>query len=94
MLTSVVGINRGDEGKGRMVDLLAEKSDIVCLITFVLNIWTNLTIEGVYKAEPYDIDEPVKWLRLYGDILKSFVCDICEYLYDANDAGKSIMFEA
>ena len=30
MLTSVVGINWGDEGKGRMVDLLAEKSDIVC----------------------------------------------------------------
>ena len=29
MLTSVVGINWGDEGKGRMVDLLAEKSDIV-----------------------------------------------------------------
>ena len=30
MLTAVVGINWGDEGKGRMVDLLAEKSDIVC----------------------------------------------------------------
>ncbi len=29
MLTAVVGINWGDEGKGRMVDLLAEKNDIV-----------------------------------------------------------------
>jgi len=30
MLTSICGINWGDEGKGRMVDLLSEKYDIVC----------------------------------------------------------------
>lgn len=30
MLTSIVGINWGDEGKGRMVDLLSEQQDIVC----------------------------------------------------------------
>ena len=223
MLTSVVGINWGDEGKGRMVDLLAEKSDIVCRYQggnnaghtvinergkFILNLlpsgilrpevvnvmgngmvidmqhlcgeidnllaggvviepenlkisdkavicmpyhvrldrleearladkkygstgrgispvygdkymkkalrmcdlfatdevlyeqvkdlvaFKNLTIEGVYKAEPSDIDETMKWLRTYGDILKPFVCDVCEYLYDANASGKSIMFEA
>ena len=29
MLTAVVGTNWGDEGKGRMVDLLSEKYDIV-----------------------------------------------------------------
>jgi len=29
MLTSIVGINWGDEGKGRMVDLLSESQDIV-----------------------------------------------------------------
>ena len=29
MLTSIVGINWGDEGKGRMVDLLSERYDIV-----------------------------------------------------------------
>ena len=29
MLTSVVGINWGDEGKGRMVDLLSQDYDIV-----------------------------------------------------------------
>ena len=26
----IVGINWGDEGKGRMVDLLTEKYDVVC----------------------------------------------------------------
>ncbi len=30
MLTAIVGINWGDEGKGRMVDLLAADYDIVC----------------------------------------------------------------
>ena len=29
MLTAIVGINWGDEGKGRMVDLLSENYDIV-----------------------------------------------------------------
>ena len=30
MLTSICGINWGDEGKGRMVDLLSEDYNIVC----------------------------------------------------------------
>ena len=30
MLTAIVGINWGDEGKGRMVDLLSSDYDIVC----------------------------------------------------------------
>ena len=30
MLTAVVGINWGDEGKGRMVDLLSEDYDVIC----------------------------------------------------------------
>ncbi len=30
MLTAIVGINWGDEGKGRMVDLLSESYDVIC----------------------------------------------------------------
>jgi len=30
MLTAVVGINWGDEGKGRMVDLLSAEYDVIC----------------------------------------------------------------
>ena len=30
MLTAIVGINWGDEGKGRMVDLLSSDYDIIC----------------------------------------------------------------
>ena len=36
MLTSIVGTNWGDEGKGRMVDLLSEKYDIVVRIRAVI----------------------------------------------------------
>ena len=30
MLTAITGINWGDEGKGRMVDLLSQEYDVVC----------------------------------------------------------------
>ena len=30
MLTAIVGINWGDEGKGRMVDLLSDKYEVIC----------------------------------------------------------------
>ena len=33
MLTSVTGINWGDEGKGRVIDLLAENADIVVRVS-------------------------------------------------------------
>ncbi|MDL2281293.1 adenylosuccinate synthetase, partial [Selenomonadales bacterium OttesenSCG-928-I06] len=30
MLTAIVGVNWGDEGKGRMVDLLSANYDVIC----------------------------------------------------------------
>ena len=30
MLTAIVGINWGDEGKGRMVDLLSQDYSVIC----------------------------------------------------------------
>lgn len=35
MLTAVTGINWGDEGKGRVIDLLAENADVVVRYTHV-----------------------------------------------------------
>ena len=32
MVTAVVGANWGDEGKGKITDMLAEKADILSLI--------------------------------------------------------------
>ena len=38
MLTAVTGINWGDEGKGRVIDLLAEHADIVVRYQLVISV--------------------------------------------------------
>ena len=43
MLTAIVGTNWGDEGKGRMVDLLSEKYDIVVPIRAAITQATPLS---------------------------------------------------
>ena len=35
MLTAVTGINWGDEGKGRVIDLLAEQADVVARYQYI-----------------------------------------------------------
>lgn len=56
--------------------------------------WKNLTIEKVYGAEPYELDTILDWCTTYGEKLLPFVCDTTRYLYEAEKAGKNIMFEA
>ena len=56
--------------------------------------WKNLTLEKVYGAKPYTPDEIMEWLDKFGSRLKPFICNTAKVLKDAQDAGKSIMFEA
>ena len=56
--------------------------------------WKNLTIQNVYGAEPYQLDELLAWCDKFGSKLKPFLCDTTKFLYDAEKAGKNIMFEA
>ncbi len=75
----------------RMEDLLhldhiAEKvSDIVE--------WKNITVTG-YGHEPVKAEDMMDWLRTYGTQLIPYITDVSEYLHNAIDAGKNIMFEA
>ncbi len=66
MLTSIVGINWGDEGKGRMVDLLSQKYDIVCryqggnnaghtVINGDLKVILNLLPSGILRPETVNV---------------------------------------
>ena len=181
---AIVGINWGDEGKGRMVDLIARDYDIVCryqggnnaghtivneygkfalhlipsgiCLPGVVNVlgngvvidleslcgeiealqnagvpvtpenfknsdkyqkktimmgellypaylekrlasileWKNLTIQNVYGAEPYKLEDMLAWCREFGSKLAPYICDTSKYLYEAEKAGKNIMFEA
>ena len=45
MLTSIVGINWGDEGKGRMVDLISQEYDIVARYPKRRTLWCAIRAE-------------------------------------------------
>lgn len=76
----------------RMGDLLMPET----LRAKVENIveWKNLTVSGGYKHDAVNADEMVEWLNTYGEWLKPYICDVTEYLYEAEENGKKIMFEA
>ena len=56
--------------------------------------WKNLTIERVYGAEPYSMEQLEKWLEEYAYKIKPFVTDTGKLLREAQAQGKKIMFEA
>lgn len=56
--------------------------------------WRNLTVAGGYKAKGIDLEEMYNWVMDYGSRLLPYVCDTTEFLNDAIDNGKKVMFEA
>ncbi|MBQ4426891.1 MAG: adenylosuccinate synthase [Oscillospiraceae bacterium] len=56
--------------------------------------WKNLTVAGGYKHEPVSADEMYEWLLKYAMPFVPYVKNTTEYLTDAVNAGKSVMFEA
>ena len=55
--------------------------------------WKNITVTG-YGHEPVKAEDMMDWLRTYGTQLIPYITDVSEYLHNAIDAGKNIMFEA
>ena len=56
--------------------------------------WKNLTITGVYGAEPVTMAELEAWLNDYCEKIKPFICDTGAFVRDAQKQGKKILFEA
>lgn len=56
--------------------------------------WKNLTLTGIYGAEPVTDDMLEAWLTGYCERIKPYICDTGKYLSDAVKDGKSILFEA
>ena len=56
--------------------------------------WKNLTIEGIYGAEPYKLSDMLDWLREFGEKIKPFVCDTGKFLRAAQAEKKNVLFEA
>mgnify|MGYP000467746812 CR=1 FL=1 len=56
--------------------------------------WKNLTLTGVYGAEPVTMDELKAWMDNYCEKIKPFICDTGAFLRQAQAEGKHILFEA
>ena len=56
--------------------------------------WKNLTLTGVYGAQPCSESALLSWLDEFGGKLRPFLCNTAAELAGAEAAGKSILFEA
>ena len=56
--------------------------------------WKNLTLDRVYGAKTYTIDEVMAWIDDFGAKIRPYVCDTGAVLRKAQAEGKSILFEA
>ena len=56
--------------------------------------WKNLTLEKVYGAKPYSMEDLRAWFADFGEKIKPFVCDTGAFLRQTQAGGKKILFEA
>jgi len=56
--------------------------------------WKNLTLQKVYGAKGYTLDELMAWVENYGEKIRPYLCDTTRFLRDAQADGKRFLFEA
>lgn len=56
--------------------------------------WKSLTFTGVYGAAPLDFEEVWAWLQRFSQQVTPYICDTSEFLDNAADQGRNILFEA
>ena len=56
--------------------------------------WKNLTLTGVYGAQPATMEQIESWIDTYCAKIKPFICDTGVFLRKAQEEGKRILFEA
>ena len=56
--------------------------------------YKNLMIEKVYQKQGMSLDAAMEYLKTYGEEFREYICDTGAYLWEAQQAGKRIMFEA
>lgn len=56
--------------------------------------WKNLTLEKVYGAKSYTMEDLRSWFADFGEKIKPFVCDTSAFLRGAQAEGKKMLFEA
>ena len=56
--------------------------------------WKNLTLQKVYGAKGWTMEELMNWVDTYCEAVKPYITNTTAFLRDAQKAGKSILFEA
>ena len=56
--------------------------------------WKNLTLQKVYGANGWTMEELMNWVDTYCEAVKPYITNTTAFLRDAQKAGKSILFEA
>jgi adenylosuccinate synthase len=56
--------------------------------------WKNLLIHGGYGDQSFNTDEMLNWLQTYGEPLLPYITDVTDYLDNAIEESKNILFEA
>ena len=56
--------------------------------------WKNLTLTGVYNADPIKLEDLYAWFDEYAEKLRPFICDTGKLLKTAQKEDKKILFEA
>ena len=72
---------------------LADRDALKARLADILE-WKNLFIVNGYHHDPIDLDEMMDWIDTYAMPFKDYVCDTTDYLTDAIEDNKSLLFEA
>ena len=72
---------------------LADRDALKARLADILE-WKNLFIVNGYHHDPIDLDEMMDWLDTYAMPFKDYVCDTTDYLTEAIEDNKSLLFEA
>ena len=72
---------------------LADRDALKARLTDILE-WKNLFIVNGYHHDPIDLDEMMDWIDTYAMPFKDYVCDTTDYLSEAIEDNKSVLFEA
>ena len=54
----------------------------------------NLTMVNIYNQKPVSVDDMWNWCKHFQEVFGAYICDVGQYLAEADEAGKKIMFEA
>ena len=72
---------------------LADRDALKARLTDILE-WKNLFVVNGYHHDPIDLDEMMDWIDTYAMPFKDYVCDTTDYLSEAIEDNKSLLFEA